>query len=541
MGVSTNQAAAPPALASPATTEERPPALAGRSDVRTRSATTDAALFTVATYAANALLFVAGLIQKAILGPVGTGYWALMQTFWTFFSIAPLGAQHGATRQIPAHRGRGDYAAAEAVAGTAGSFALLAISAAGLLVALLAILFGAGWEPELRFGLVLLGATAPMRYLTDAHETILVAIKRFDVASMTLLVKAAMALVAQTLAVYLLGFYGLFLGLVAIEIGAFAYWLRSGVISRARPAFHFGIDRARLRELIRFGAPLTVYAQVWLLFQAIDSLIVAGALDVKQLGYYALAVSVTMYILYLPKAIGGALFPRMTERFAQTGQITAIHHYATDVQRLLAYMLVPLAIGIGFFGFPVLIRHALTEFEPAIAVVQIMVAASFFMALMNMPIKVLITAGYRWSLTALVLVCLAINAGLNYAAVGPLDQGIEGAAVATAVSYVVTFLVTTGYSLSRALSPRKVVLHLSEILLVFAHAYLGLRLVEWAIGTPDDPGFFLDTGVALLKLAAFVLVMSPWIVVAERRLRGVSLIRGLLAGAASKVTAAAGR
>lgn len=504
-----------------------PPALAGRSDLPSQTAISDAALFTAGNYAANALLLVAGLLQKAILGPVATGYWALMQTAWTFFSIAPLGAQHGATRQIPAHRGRGDFAGAEAAAGTGASFSLAAISVLGCVVAAVAVLIGGSWAPELRFGLILLGVTAPLRFITDAHEVVFQAIKRFDVASTTVVVKAVLALTLQTAAVYALGFYGLFLGLVAIELGVFALWLRMGIISRRRPAFRFGIDRIRLRELIRYGAPIMVTAQVWLLFQAVDSLIIAGALDVRHLGYYALAVSVTTYVLYLPKSIGAVLFPRMMESFARTGEIGSIQHYATDVQRLLAYMLVPLAVAVGFFAFPVLIRHALPEFEPAITVVQIMVAATFFMALMNMPIKVLLTAGYRWSVTALVLVCLAVNAGLNYAAVVLLDQGIEGAAVATAVSYLVTFLLTTGFSLSRDLPLRRVALHLAEMLVVFANTYGALRLVEWALGSPEV-GLIPDAGLAALKLGAFLLLMAPWVILAERRLRGLTMIREVL-------------
>ncbi len=504
------------------------PSLAGEPSIRSRAATTDAAMFTVGTYVAQGLLFAAGLVQKAILGPVAVGYWSLMQSFWTFFSIAPLGAQHGATRQVPIHRGRGDFEAAGSAAGTAASFSFCAISGVGAVVAIVAILFGGGWAPELRFGLVLLGVTAPLRYMTDVHEVILQAVKRFDVASMAVIARGVLALTVQTLAVYLFGFYGLFLGLVAIQVGVFALWLRLGAISRRQPAFRWGIDRARLREVIRFGAPLMVWSQIWLLFVAVDSLIVAGALDVKRLGYYAVAVSMTHYVLYLPRSIGAVLFPRMTEDFARTGEIESIRHYATDVQGVLAYTLIPASIGAGFFLVPVLIRQALPAFDPAIPVIQIMVAASFFMALMNMPIKVLLAAGYRWSLTGILLTCLALNVVLNYGALVPLDLGIEGAAGATAISYLVTFLMTSGYSLSRWLDPWSVLLHVGEILLVFAYVYGGLRLVEWLIGAPDA-GLAVDAALACAKLAAFLVLMTPLFVLAERRLGAISRMRVVLA------------
>ena len=107
-----------------------------------------------------------------------------------------------------------------------------------------------------------------------------------------------------------------------------------------------------------------VFGQIWLLFMGIDNLIVAGFLSVKQLGYYALAISVTNYILQLPRSIGQAMFPRMAERFGETGEVASFAGYATDAQRLLAYMIVPIFVAGAFYAFPVLIRHALPEFKP---------------------------------------------------------------------------------------------------------------------------------------------------------------------------------
>src|SRR4051794_29943920 len=456
-----------------------------------------------------------------------------MQSFWTLMTISSLGAQPGSTRQVPMQRGRGDYAAAEQSANTAGSFAMLAMSVVGLLVAVVAVVFGGGWKDEVRFGLVLLGLTAPLRLYTDTHEVLIQSVKRFDVMSATVVLKAILALVLQTAAVWAFGFYGMFLGVVCIEVGGLVFWYRSGIISRDRPAWRFQIDRARLGELISFGAPILVYAQVWLLFQAVDQLIIASALNLQQLGFYALAVSVTTYILYLPKTIGGVVFPRMAERFGQTGKLDDIHHYATNVQRMLAYVLVPLAVAGGFFLLPVLVPQVLPSFQPSIEVIKIMVAASFFMALMNMPIKVLMTAGYRWSLTAIAFACLVLNAGLNVLMVVVLDKGLEGAALATAISYFVTFAVTTGFSLSRSLPWRTVFAHIGEIVVVFAYCYVVLRGLETLIG--DSPQLVLDVALAALKFGLFCVAMIPWLWVAERRVDAVTRLRKPVEGALGKL------
>jgi O-antigen/teichoic acid export membrane protein len=266
---------------------------------------------------------------------------------------------------------------------------------------------------------------------------------------------------------------------------------------------------------------MMIHAQIWLLFLAIDNLIVARFLDVTQLGYYALAVSVTTYIMLLPKGIGGALAPRMAERFGRTREIGAIRHYATDVQQLLAYTLIPVLMGAAFFFMPVLIRHALPEFTPAIPVVRIMVAASFFISLTNMPIKVILTSGRNWPLVGFMLACLAVNGGANYLAVAVLNRGLKGAAVATAFSYLVLFLVVTCFALYRPLGLRGLVTHVAELVLVFAYVSGALWGIEWALGSGAG-GLVTDLAMASAKFALFVLMLTPWIVLVERRYRGIS-------------------
>ena len=482
---------------------------------RRRAAAADAMQLTLATYGAQALLLVAGLAQKGIVGPVATGFWSLMQTFWVLLTIAPLGALHGATRQIPIRRGRGDLAGAGAAAATGSSFSLTAIAGAGAVVAATALIFGGSWPDEMRYGLMLLGITAPLRLLCDCHEVIFQATKRFDIVSLSTLLEAVLAVTVGILLVWWLGYYGLFAAVIASNLIMLAFWTARGVTGRRRPAFVWRIDRRLLRELLRFGAPMLLQGQIWLLFLTVDNLIVAALLGVRDLGYYALAVSVTSYILILPRVIGTALFPRMTERYGQTGDIASVRPYAIAVQRLLAYALLPAVVGAAYVGVPVLIQHALPDFEPAIPAVRIMVAGTFFLALTNMPTKVLITAGYRWNLAAVLVGCLVFNALANILVVGVLDGGLEGAAIATSASYAFAFVAMTGYALLQ-IERRGAIAHVAELSLVVGYVMAGLWGIEWLIG-PGDGSLANDLVVALAKLALLTAILVPVLGLAEIR------------------------
>jgi O-antigen/teichoic acid export membrane protein len=505
--------------------------LAALPDGKVRTATSDAAVYTAGIYGAQLLLFVAGVVQKGLLGPAATGYWALMATFYAFFNIASLGAFEGAVRQIPLHRGRGDRVGAAEVADSASSFTVLAVAVAGVLVSAVALGFGADWPPEIRYGLILLGLTAPLRFLTDCHDNVLQSTKRFDVVSLGLIVRAAIVLTLQTLFVLVWGFWGMFAGLVAMAVGQLLLWNRLGLTSWRRPAFRRRIQGARLKELVAYGFPMMIHAQIWLLFLAIDNLIVARFLDVTQLGYYALAVSVTTYIMLLPKGIGAALAPRMAERFGRTGEVGSIRHYATDVQQLLAFTLIPILVASAFFLMPVLIRYALPEFSPAIPVVRITVAASFFISLSNMPIKVILTSGRNWRLVALMIGCLAVNGVANYLAVAVLDRGLKGAAVATAFSYFVLFAAVTTFALRRSLGTRGVIAHIAELVLVFAYVSAALWGIEWAVG-PGAGGLAGDLLTGTAKLGLFVVLLAPWAALVERRYKGLTAMRSMVSAGA---------
>ena len=81
--------------------------LSGAPNANVRSATSDAALFTASTYVAQVLMFAAGLLQKGILGPLGAGYWALMQSFWTYLTITSLGDDGRYGKADPGAQGPG--------------------------------------------------------------------------------------------------------------------------------------------------------------------------------------------------------------------------------------------------------------------------------------------------------------------------------------------------------------------------------------------------------------------------------------------------
>jgi len=314
-----------------------------------------------------------------------------------------------------------------------------------------------------------------------------------------------------------------------------------GLAGFRRPAFRFRFERSRLRTLFPIGVPIMALSQIWLLFMAVDTLLVARLLNATSLGYYAVATSVTSYIVLMPKSIATALFSRMQERYAPKEDAGEIRRYATDVQAILALLILPALVGAAFFLVPMLVRQALPAFIPGIPALRILAAGSFLIALVYMPTEVLVTTGRRWGVTSLLFTGLVINALANYVAMGVLGEGLRGAAAATAFSYFVVMVTSIAYSVYALYGAAVLWRHLAVVLGAFAYTIGSLWAVELAFRVQNNVAVGEDVGVALAKLAAFGTLMAPWFVVVERRYGALTIVRSLLDSSVHSLRARFGR
>lgn len=491
-----------------------------------RDAASDAAALAVGVYASQLLLFVAGLVQKGLLGPRNLGFWTLLGAVWSIFALASLGVSAGATRQIPIYRAQGKFGDAAEVADTSGTFVALVFALVGVIVAVGALFAGGGWPAELRYGLVILGVLAPLRTITDFHQVIYQAIRRFDALSIGLLVNGAATLALQTGLVVAFGYWGMWLGLLVVSLSTLAVWRMMSLTGPSTAAFRLRVVKSRVRELAGVGFPILIYSQIWILFFSVDTFLVASMLDVRRLGFYALAISVNSYVLFLPKVVSTALFPRMQEAYAQERAISSIRRYSLDVPRVLAWVLLPAALGAVFYLLPVIIRHALPAFTPAIPATRVMVAGAFFLAYVEMSIELMITAGNRWLVAGLMLGCLGINGIANWIALGPFGAGILGAAIATSVSYAIFCGIITGVGVWATMGRRTAVTQLAIGFGTFAWIGAALWGVE-ALAGGANPSLGIDVLRAVGDLGLFGLLVAPLFVLGQRQYGALSTIWAL--------------
>lgn len=109
-----------------------------------------------------------------------------------------------------------------------------------------------------------------------------------------------------------LGIAGIFVGILCAE--TLVLVVRTVL---TRDAYALPVDRDALRGLLRFGVPLVPVTVSFWVFTAADRVVVGKIAGLEELGYYSVAVTVTLVFVVLTSAVSQAWFPRATQLFEQ--------------------------------------------------------------------------------------------------------------------------------------------------------------------------------------------------------------------------------
>ena len=396
-----------------------------------RSLAVGAALLTLLRISALGSNAVVSVIVARLLGPSGSGRFAIAAGVLAFLSVlSGLGLENGATWMVSGRR----WSARSAFATT--QVAALALGCAGGLVGLgiyeaaADSLFGG-----LGLGLAVLVAIGVPGALGMVYASqVALALERYEPA---VLIPAALAGgyiagVAALAAVW--GLPGAVGGLLAGQAAGWAaglWWgVRGGLVGGA-------VDRERLRAALRFGFTVYLANLLAVLMLRFDLFVLNASTSAKVVGYYAVAIAVTNPLWLVPAALGSALFPRSASFAAPEAEDR--EHVETKALRhavlLLAAGAVVLAIVLLVLLEPIYGARFHRALEPALLLlpggVATGLATIFTASLMGRGRPAYVLGG--------ALASTAIAIGL-YLAFVPIYKA-NGAAVASTVSYLVNALV----------------------------------------------------------------------------------------------------
>jgi O-antigen/teichoic acid export membrane protein len=374
---------------------------------------------------ANAAFMAAGLITGPLLarslGPSGRGALAAVAVP---VSLGPvllgLGLPAFVTRETSRREPVGDLL---------GSVGLLYL-AIGALTAAAALpissYFAQGREP-VRVALLIAMLAMPLLLLGTLLLGIANGQQRWKAVLGARLAPAAVALLGTTV-LFALGVLALPEAAALVLAAAFAAIVPTlGVL---RGAGRLRVRRALVRRSLRFGLPAWLWQASTLTNARLDQLLMVSLVAPRQLGLYAVAVSLAGVTNIFAGALGPALLPRV-----------ARGEEALGAQLCRVSLLVSVLVGIGLAALCPLALPLLfgASFGAAVPMALVLIAAS----VPNAGTQVLTSALLGVGRPRIVAVSEAVSVGITVVGLllllGPL--GGLGAALVSAAAYTVTFVI----------------------------------------------------------------------------------------------------
>jgi O-antigen/teichoic acid export membrane protein len=183
-----------------------------------------------------------------------------------------------------------------------------------------------------------------------------------------------------------------------------------------------------LRDGLAFGAFSHANSLAWFLHYRVDMFIVSYLVGDMALGFYATSVALAEKLYLVPSIVGTVLFPTVARGAGGETQVNTAR-----AVRLTLLVTLGMAVALGVVAYPLVVILYGGEFVPAIRPLWILLPGAVALAVGRVISADLMGRGRPVILLVLNMGATILNLVLNLLWI-PV-WGIEGAAVATAVSY----------------------------------------------------------------------------------------------------------
>ena len=387
------------------------------------------------------------------LGDARYGVWCVVEGVLAYFTLFDLGIAACLVRFVAKYHATGERAELNRL--VSACVAVFAAAAACVLVlgAALVPLVGPGLERKLgepgdvsAFMLLML-ANLALALPLSVFPTILDGLQRFGAKSAVRLVflvlrVSAVVFVTETRP----GLFPLavvFTGSNLLEhaaMGVLAFRLLPGLrVSRRL------VDRATLRRVKGYSADAFLAMLAGRVTVQTGAVVVGGFVGVAAAAHYAIAARLVELAKNLLRSATTTLTPAVSDREAR-GDLAGVRRVLLDGTRWVLYVVLPIHLGLLFFGRPFLTRWVggVQYADWCFPAVAILSATLTIGVAQSVAARILYGMG-RLRLFARLALCEAgLNLGLSLALVGPL--GLAGVAVAVAVPNVLFCVCVIAYA-----------------------------------------------------------------------------------------------
>ena len=269
------------------------------------------------------------------------------------------------------------------------------------------------------------------------------------------------------------------------------------------------------KMLASFGSRLIGANIIGQIYYNIDTLMIGYFLTSTEVGYYAVAISLSRFFWLVPRAIATVAYPAMSEYWAN-GNRQAVNKLVDKSTKYSACILIFAGMSIVFFAKDIITSLFTPEFLPAVLPLAILITGTVISGILRSLGGIFASAGRVDLVLKMSPIAPAVDILLNVALIP--TYGIIGAATATTVAYVLNVGISI-YFLWRVLEikldifwfAKMAILIGMSVILFYVFSFLnyyissmialsiyGIAVVKYLL-TKEDRGFFVSIAKHALK------------------------------------------
>jgi len=437
----------------------------------------DTIFLTLASYTAQFLSIIRGFIVAKFLPPYIYGYFSGLSLIPFYSAQGHLGILHGMNRLISIKKGAGDEVSFHEIKNSAFNSIMFLASLLSLGIILFSYWNQANYSQYFLWGIRVFGLAVILQHLQMVYQSVLRAEGRMNIISMSMVLFSVSNIVLVVAFIHSFGFYG-------VLAAYFCAYVLSNLflMVKSKIQFRLTLDLSLVASLIRTGLPISIIFLVEVLLKSVDRIIIIRYLDISQLGYYSIALTICEAMSRIPNSIVYSYFPKLLEKLGEYKDLAKLND-SYQVTSIVLGIIVSFCTGIAFLLVDILITDFLPEYNEAVIATKILLFTVFFMSLSQLSLRFLIAINKNRVMVFFQIVVVIISVVLDLIFV-QLGYGIAGIAAGTAIAYVLYALCMLSYTLS-FFYKKKMTIFLNQLFLYLPILFCGGILIFIASTFPD--------------------------------------------------------
>ncbi len=386
----------------------------------------EATLFSASLLISRLLLSVRGILIPRFLGPAQYGIYNGLLIIPDFLAHFHFGSLSALKREIPFCYGKNDFVRARRIQNIVFSQYISTILLSIFLLFVFSFFLADRYSSLFINSLRLICLFILVQSLVDPFlENLLRTDNRFDVLSHAEIFKSVVGLLLMILMIWIWQLYGLIASLIlgAMLKGIYIFY-------KTDYQLRWVWDFVELKRLIGIGFPIIFGLLLITFYNSIDRFFIIKYLDTRQLGYYALGLTVSKFLLIIQNGVYGVLEPKVYRLFGEKGEIDALKDIVWEPVYLMS-LFYPLLVGLVYIGVPYLLYYFLPKYLQSLSCIRIMVLGSYAFTLVEGTYTFIVAVNRQGFIVKVTGIGILINIFINYFLIGQ-GWGIEGVALATA-------------------------------------------------------------------------------------------------------------